>query len=58
MFCKASSIHRELSKQALEKRFKELDLKQEKENTQNIEEEKQEIKEQYQRPNKETSKAL
>ncbi|MFV0948316.1 TraI/MobA(P) family conjugative relaxase [Campylobacter jejuni] len=58
LFCKASSIHRELSKQALEKRFKELDLKQEKENTQNIEEEKQEIKERYQRPNKETSKAL
>ncbi|EKY8198047.1 relaxase/mobilization nuclease domain-containing protein [Campylobacter jejuni] len=58
LFCKASSIHRELSKQALEKRFKELDLKQEKENTQNIEEEKQEIKEQYQRPNKETSKVL
>ncbi|EHI6431993.1 hypothetical protein J9442_001831, partial [Campylobacter jejuni] len=42
----------------LEKRFKELDLKQEKENTQNIEEEKREIKERYQRPNKETSKAL
>lgn len=58
MFCKASSIHRELSKQALEKRFKELDLKQEKENAQNIEEEKREIKERYQRPNKETSKAL
>ncbi|EAI9929530.1 hypothetical protein C5535_08425 [Campylobacter jejuni] len=58
LFCKASSIHRELSKQALEKRFKELDLKQEKENTQNIKEEKQEIKEQYQRANKETSKAL
>lgn len=58
LFCKASSIHRELSKQALEKRFKELELKQEKENTQNIEEEKQEIKEQYQRPNKETSKTL
>ncbi|EPZ6200899.1 TraI/MobA(P) family conjugative relaxase [Campylobacter coli] len=58
LFCKASSIHRELSKQALEKRFKELDLKQEKENTQNIEEEKREIKERYQRPNKETSKAL
>ncbi|EFO4793554.1 relaxase/mobilization nuclease domain-containing protein [Campylobacter coli] len=58
LFCKASSIHRELSKQSLGKRFKELDLKQEKENTQNIEEEKQEIKEQYQRPNKETSKAL
>ncbi|WP_276883590.1 TraI/MobA(P) family conjugative relaxase [Campylobacter cuniculorum] len=56
LFCKASSIHRELSKQALEKRFKELDLKQE--NTQNIKEEKQEIKEQYQRPNKETSKTL
>lgn len=58
LFCKASSIHRELSKQALEKRFKELDLKQEKENTEKIEEEKQEIKERYQRPNKETSKAL
>ncbi|HHS6541265.1 TPA: TraI/MobA(P) family conjugative relaxase [Campylobacter jejuni] len=58
LFCKASSIHRELSKQALEKRFKELDLKQEKENTQNIEEEKREIKERYQRSNKETSKAL
>lgn len=47
-----------MSKQALEKRFKELDLKQEKENTQNIKEEKHEIKEQYQRPNKETSKTL
>ncbi|EAI9544173.1 TraI/MobA(P) family conjugative relaxase [Campylobacter coli] len=58
LFCKASSIHRELSKQALEKRFKELDLKQEKENAEKIEEEKQEIKERYQRPNKETSKAL
>lgn len=58
LFCKASSIHRGLSKQALEKRFKELDLKQEKENTQNIKEEKHEIKEQYQRPNKETSKTL
>ncbi|EJM0646459.1 relaxase/mobilization nuclease domain-containing protein [Campylobacter coli] len=58
LFCKASSIHRELSKQTLEKRFKELDLKQEKENTEKIEEEKQEIKERYQRPNKETSKAL
>ncbi|EHY0514462.1 relaxase/mobilization nuclease domain-containing protein [Campylobacter jejuni] len=58
LFCKASSIHRELSKQALEKRFKELDLKQEKENTEKIEEEKQEIKERYQRPKKETSKAL
>ncbi|EAH8730750.1 hypothetical protein FJB03_08175 [Campylobacter coli] len=58
LFCKASSIHRELSKQALEKRFKELVLKQEKENTEKIEEEKQEIKERYQRPNKETSKAL
>ncbi|HEA7244517.1 TPA: relaxase/mobilization nuclease domain-containing protein [Campylobacter coli] len=58
LFCKASSIYRELSKQALEKRFKELDLKQEKENTEKIEEEKQEIKERYQRPNKETSKAL
>lgn len=58
LFCKASSIHRELSKQVLEKRFKELDLKQEKENTEKIEEEKQEIKERYQRPNKETSKAL
>ncbi len=58
LFCKASSIHRELSKQALEKRFKELDLKQEKENTEKIEEEKQEIKKRYQRPNKETSKAL
>lgn len=58
LFCKASSIHRELSKQALEKRFKELDLKQEKENTEKIEEEKHEIKERYQRPNKETSKAL
>lgn len=58
LFCKASSIHRELSKQALEKRFKKLDLKQEKENTQNIKEEKYEIKEKYQRLNKETSKTL
>ncbi|EAJ5683710.1 hypothetical protein BBZ05_07415 [Campylobacter lari] len=58
LFCKASSIHRGLSKQALEKRFKELDLRQIKENVQNINGEKEETKEQYQRPNKETSKAL
>ncbi|MBZ7936323.1 relaxase/mobilization nuclease domain-containing protein [Campylobacter sp. B0100352/1] len=59
LFCKASSIHRELSKQALEKRFRELNLKQGIENKQDIKEEKQqEVKEQYQRVNKENSKAL
>lgn len=60
LFCKASSIHRDLSKQALGKRFKGLNLKQEIEDKQDIKEEKekQEVKEQYQRPNKESSKAL
>ncbi|HFJ2259343.1 TPA: TraI/MobA(P) family conjugative relaxase [Campylobacter jejuni] len=47
LFCKASSIHRDLSKQSLEKRFKILDLKQE--DKQNINQEENAIKEKYQR---------
>ncbi|EAI7269734.1 hypothetical protein CK578_07485 [Campylobacter lari] len=47
LFCKASSIHRDLSKQSLEKRFKILGLKQE--DKQNINQEENAIKEKYQR---------